>query len=100
MCISAIAIQQHALFPLIIVHNRDESRNRPFSPLGSVPVASNSPIWGGIDHKSEGMWFGITERGKIGLITSFRDRSRKNPQAPSRGFLVRDYLMSTASASE
>ena len=119
MCITLISIDYNREFPIIIISNRDEFRNRSYLQLNQIiskldsdkqqNFANNtktdinnkvintqsSIIYAGIDIKSQGMWFGCNVNGKFGTITNYRvpNRSNKNnPDLQSRGTLVRDYL--------
>ena len=45
--------------------------------------------------EANGTWMGMTKSGKISMLTNFRDPKNINPNAPSRGQLVSDYLEQT-----
>lgn len=100
MCITFLSVGHSKAFPLIIVHNRDEIFSRTASPLQKIDTNTSYDIYGGIDLKANGMWIGVTNTGKVGYITSYRDRSKWNDTAKSRGILVKAYLEGTSSAQE
>jgi len=49
-------------------------------------------VLGGRDLKCGGTWFGINGQGHFGLITNFREIGRTDPQATSRGQIVKCFL--------
>lgn len=54
----------------------------------------DSIMYGGIDNRTNGMWFGCHENGKFAIITNFRDpvNLNENLNKKSRGTVVREYL--------
>lgn len=100
MCITFVAIGHSKSFPLIIVHNRDEFFSRTAHPLHKIDSTAPYDIYGGLDLKSNGMWIGITSTGKVGYITSYRDRSKWSDAAKSRGVLVKAYLEGSLTAPD
>jgi uncharacterized protein with NRDE domain len=80
----------HPKYRMVLAANRDEYYDRPTAPL-SFHVDSPD-ILGGRDLKHHGMWLGITRKGRIAAITNYRDPSTTVSNAPSRGFLVRNFL--------
>lgn len=95
MCLIFISINQHPTYKLIVVANRDEFYNRRTKAAGFWEDEPN--ILGGRDLEAQGTWLAITRTGRISLITNYRDPSNINPNAPSRGKLVSDYLSSNES---
>lgn len=91
MCLIVLGYQVSDRFPFILIHNRDEFYNRPFEPLSSWQEPEG--ILGGRDLKSEGMWLGMTKSGHFGTITNFRDIKSYRPDAPSRGSVVKSFLL-------
>lgn len=90
MCILFIAIQQHPDYPLIIAANRDEFYARP--TRSSQFWAEEPDILAGMDLQSGGSWMGINRRGYLAALTNFRAPHLIRADAPSRGFLVSNYL--------
>ncbi|MDY6823369.1 MAG: NRDE family protein [Thermodesulfobacteriota bacterium] len=95
MCIVFIAYRYHPGYPLIIAANRDEFYDRPTDPLDFW--ADHPDVAAGIDRQAGGTWLGMTRRGRFAAITNYRDPRFVDPAAPSRGCLVRAYLVSDQS---
>ncbi len=91
MCLILLALESHPTYKLILAANRDEFYERPTAPLRLWDDASD--VLGGRDLLSGGTWLGITISGRIAAVTNFRDPASEKPQAPSRGNLVKDYLL-------
>lgn len=93
MCLSAIAIDESRRFPLVVVANRDEFFTRPAARLGWWSAESDGvQILGGRDLDAGGTWLGLTAQGRLALITNVRDPKRNDPDAPSRGRIVPEWL--------
>jgi uncharacterized protein with NRDE domain len=92
MCLIFISINQHPRYKLIVAANRDEFYNRKTAPAHFWNDEPN--ILGGRDLEAGGTWLGVNKRGKISMITNYRDPKNINPAAPSRGKLVSDFLVS------
>jgi uncharacterized protein with NRDE domain len=93
MCLVALAVDQSRRFPLVIASNRDEFFNRPAARLAwwsSKPGAVS--ILGGRDLDSGGTWLGLTAQGRIALLTNVRGVLATDPDAPSRGRIVTEWL--------
>lgn len=91
MCLIFIANQCHPGYPLVIAANRDEFYQRP-----SLPAAfwkDRPDILSGIDQQAGGTWLGVTSGGKIAALTNYRDPKLIDLSAPSRGALVKDFLV-------
>lgn len=98
MCLSVLSFQQSAKYPFLFIHNRDEFHDRISQP---AHYWNEHPgLLGGEDLKSKGMWLGVnTQHSTFAGITNFRDPKRFNPNALSRGFVVRDFLKAQQSTS-
>lgn len=93
MCLAAWAIDQSRAFPLVLVANRDEHFERPAARLAWwQDRPDRPPILGGRDLQEGGTWFGLTTAGRLALVTNIRDPQRVDPDAPSRGRLVAEWL--------
>jgi uncharacterized protein with NRDE domain len=89
MCLVALALGQHARFPLVVVANRDEFYERPTQPLQWWSPGNGAPdVLSGRDLRAGGTWFGLTQGGRFALLTNVRDPSRHDAGAPSRGDIV------------
>ncbi len=92
MCLILVASRSHPEYPLIIAANRDEFYHRPTAPLCFWD--DHPEILAGRDLQEKGTWLGVTKKGRIAAITNFRDPAHINPDAPSRGLLVSNFLIS------
>lgn len=90
MCLIAFAIGAHPACPLLLAGNRDEFFDRPTQPLHRWP---DSPvgIWAGRDQRDGGTWLGISEAGRVALLTNVRS-AQPGPGARSRGELATRWL--------
>jgi uncharacterized protein with NRDE domain len=90
MCLIFISLREHKDYKLIVAANRDEFYNRKTLP---ADFWSDDPsILGGRDLEAGGTWLAMNKRGRLSMITNFRDPKNIDPKAPSRGALVSDYL--------
>ena len=96
MCLIALAWQQHADFPLVVVANRDEFFNRPTAAADWW--ADPAGLYAGRDLQAGGTWLGVSRSGRFAALTNFRDPARLRPQVRSRGELVVQALASEATA--
>jgi uncharacterized protein with NRDE domain len=93
MCLIAIALDESRRFPLVIAANRDEFFSRPAARLAWWSAGTDGPpILGGRDLDGGGTWLGLTAQGRLGMITNVRDPGRNDPEAPSRGRIVPEWL--------
>jgi uncharacterized protein with NRDE domain len=92
MCLIVLGINQHPRYKLVLAGNRDEYYDRPSSPPSFWEAAPH--ILAGKDLKGGGTWLGITRSGRLAAVTNYRDPSSVKSNALSRGWLVRDYLIS------
>lgn len=92
MCLILIAHGAHADFPLVIAANRDEYYHRPTA--GAAFWQDHPHILAGRDLECMGTWLGVTRAGRFAALTNFRDPRVRKTDAPSRGRLVSDFLVS------
>jgi uncharacterized protein with NRDE domain len=93
MCLVALAIDESRRFPLVVVANRDEFFSRPAARLAWWSAEADGPaILGGRDLDGGGTWMGLTAQGRLALVTNVREPGKHDPQAPSRGRIVPDWL--------
>src|SRR5215216_7502929 len=90
MCLIFLSLEDHPDYKLIVVANRDEFYNR--KTQAAAFWDDHPEILGGRDLAAGGTWLGMSANGKISMITNYRDPKNINPNAPSRGHLVSDYL--------
>lgn len=91
MCLIFFALNQHPTYKLIVAANRDEFYARKTAPAHFWEDHPN--ILGGRDLEASGTWMAMNKNGKISLVTNYRDPANINPNAPSRGQLVSDFLL-------
>ncbi len=98
MCLIVFAWRQRADYPLVVAANRDEFYDRP--TLAADFWEDHPEILGGRDLKEKGTWLGITRKGRFAALTNYRDPRHVKADAPSRGWLVRDFLTGWKGAAE
>ena len=93
MCLLTLAIDRSRRFPLVVAANRDEFFARPAARLAWwSPRPDATPILGGRDLESGGTWLGLTTAGRMAMVTNVRVPGRIDPNAPSRGSIVPEWL--------
>lgn len=97
MCTLLFSFKQHQQFPLLLAANRDEFHARPTRTLHWWE--DHPHVLGGRDEQEGGTWFGITRSGRFATLTNYRSFPQ-NPEAPSRGHLVSDFLLGSMQPSE
>ncbi len=95
MCLIIFSYDMHPRYRLIFAANRDEYYNRPTAPLCFWDDAPG--ILAGRDLKHNGVWLGVSRTGRIAAITNFREPDFQIENAPSRGHLVSNFLVSKES---
>lgn len=79
-------------YPLVVAANRDEFFDRPTTPATFWDDAPN--VLAGRDNVGNGTWMGITRNLRFAALTNVREgRETYNPDAPSRGKLVSEFLL-------
>lgn len=92
MCLILIALRSHPKYKLIIAGNRDEYHDRSTAQAAFWEDAPG--VLAGKDLRAGGTWFGITKKGRIAAVTNYRDPALIRSHPPSRGKLVRGFLLS------
>ena len=95
MCLILFSYLTHPAYPLILAANRDEFYDRPTSALAYW--SDHPEVLAGRDLKGNGTWLGVNRTGRLAAVTNFRDPAALVPDAPSRGILIRDYLLGNSS---
>ena len=91
MCLIIFAYQSLPDYRLVLAANRDELYNRP---TRHVAYWDDAPeVLAGRDLKAGGTWMGITRTGRFAAITNYREVVLTREDVPSRGNLVRDFLI-------
>ena len=91
MCVLALAWEAHPEWRLVLAGNRDELHARPAAPLRRWE-APDDHLLAGQDLASGGTWLGVSERGRLAVVTNLRGFDAVSPAPPSRGLLLRDLL--------
>jgi uncharacterized protein with NRDE domain len=92
MCLIVFSYKTSSDYPFILAGNRDEFYERPTTP---VHIWQTDPrIIAGKDEKAGGTWLGFTETGRFAAITNYRDMNNLKEDAPTRGKIVTDFLLS------
>ncbi|MGB6241285.1 MAG: NRDE family protein [Castellaniella sp.] len=98
MCIAYLSLG-HPQWPVLIAANRDEFHARPTRAAGPWPARPD--VIAGQDLSAGGTWLGWAADGRFALLTNYREPGLPTPPgAPSRGVLVRDYLLGQTSAAD
>ena len=98
MCLLLIANKTHKKYKLIIAANRDEFYERPTA--AAEFWEDNPMVLAGRDLRGGGTWLGITKRGRVAAITNYRSGLLQKENAPSRGDLTKNFLISDISPQE
>lgn len=98
MCLIFLALHHHPNYKLIVAGNRDEFYARQTAPADYW--ADHPEIMGGRDLEAGGTWLAMSTTGKISMVTNYRDIKNIKPNAPSRGHLVSDFLLTQDTAEQ
>lgn len=98
MCLIFFSVDSHPRYKLVLAGNRDEFHQRRTAPAAFWPDAPQ--VLAGRDLEANGTWLGVSRKGRISLLTNYRDPAHINPVAPSRGHLVSDYLITEMPGQE
>ncbi len=96
MCLILIGWKACPGLDLVVAANRDEAYDRPTAASGWWPEAPG--VLAGRDLREGGTWLGVTRGGRLAALANVRGRGAGVPGAPSRGHLVRDFLLSRETA--
>jgi uncharacterized protein with NRDE domain len=95
MCLVVVAWQVHPDWPLVLVSNRDERRDRPAHPMGWWPERD---ILAGRDRVAGGTWLAVDRAGRAAVVTSVRSPAER-VGGPTRGQLPLAALSTGSPAS-
>lgn len=91
MCLILFAYRVVPGVPLVVAANRDERFDRRAAPAA---VWDDHPdILAGRDLSGGGTWLGVSTRGRFAALTNFRDPATHRADVPSRGDLVKAFLV-------
>jgi uncharacterized protein with NRDE domain len=91
MCLIILSYKVHDRYPLILAANRDEFYERPSAPVSLWEDALG--VIAGKDLQRGGTWLGIRKTGNLAMLTNYREPTPFGRNAPSRGWLVKDFLV-------
>jgi len=98
MCLIFLAWRRHPDYRLVVAANRDEFYGRPTAPAG---YWEDSPgLLAGRDLEGGGTWLGISRGGRFAALTNYRRGGGQLEDAPTRGRLVSDFLVSESSPGD
>lgn len=92
MCVVALALERHPRWKLVLAGNRDEYHERPADPLGRWAEAPH--VIAGRDRQAGGSWLGVSDEGRLAVVTNIRNPEGPDSTKASRGALVGDWLAS------
>jgi uncharacterized protein with NRDE domain len=98
MCLILISYRAHPEYPLVVGANRDEFYERPTAPADFWHDAPK--VLAGRDLQASGTWLGITRDLRFAAVTNFRDLSRMQARARSRGELTSTFLRGDSPAEQ
>ncbi|MEH6758498.1 MAG: NRDE family protein [Parasphingorhabdus sp.] len=90
MCIVAFAWKAHPRWKLIAIGNRDEIHSRPADALSRWGDPSH--LLAGRDIKAGGTWLGVSEQGRLAVVTNLSGHGTPDAEPASRGDLLKDFL--------
>jgi len=91
MCLIAFAIEADPACPLLIAANRDEFFDRPTAALHRWTLDGSLGVWAGRDLRDGGTWLGVSEAGRVAMLTNVRS-GQPGPGTRSRGELSTRWL--------
>ena len=92
MCLIFLAWKHHSAYPLVVAANRDEFYARPTERAAFWEDAPG--LLAGRDLSGGGTWLGVTREGRFAALTNHRSGDAGATDAPTRGRLVSDFLLS------
>lgn len=98
MCLLVLAYKIHPEYKVILAANRDEFYERPTRALHNWD--DEPTVFAGKDLEAGGTWCGINTSGQFAALTNYRDLRLLKSSAPSRGYLVTDYLVQQANPEQ
>ncbi|HWK35770.1 NRDE family protein [Sphingomonas sp.] len=90
MCVLAFAWRAHPRWQIILAGNRDEFHARPASALARW--GDRPQLIAGRDLQSGGTCLGVSDAGRLAVVTNLRGYGGPAPDRASRGALVTDLL--------
>ncbi len=91
MCVFAFALDCHPRWRLLLAGNRDEFHLRASAGLSRWDDATH--VLGGRDLVSGGSWLGLSEKGRVAVVTNISTSVPRDHNKASRGLLVANWLI-------
>ena len=91
MCLIAFALDGRPGVPLLLAANRDEFFDRPTARLHRWMLADGSQVLAGRDLREGGTWLGVSDSGRVALLTNVRSAETPAPRS-NRGELATRWL--------
>ncbi len=98
MCLIFLGWQRHPKYRLVVAANRDEIYARPTAPADYWKDAPG--LLAGRDLEGGGTWLGVTRAGRFAAVTNYRRGDGHVANAPTRGRLVSDFLLSKSTPAD
>ena len=104
MCLIFLSLHEHPNYKLIVAANRDEFYAR--QTVAADFWEDHPQILGGRDLEARkpdgtcGTWMAMNKNGRIAMVTNYRDLKNLKTKAPSRGYLVTDFLLTNESPTQ
>lgn len=98
MCLISLSWRAHPRYELVLAANRDEFHDRPTAAAGWWADAPD--VFGGRDLSQGGGWLATSRQRRLAAVTNVRRMQQPDPNAPSRGALIADFMRSSQSAAE
>ena len=100
MCIALLSTA-HPDYPFILLNNRDEFLSRPTLKADWWDPPHENVLGGRDTQRQErGTWLGITEQGRIAILTNFREEGAEVTLDKSRGAMPNAWLTSPPGENE
>jgi uncharacterized protein with NRDE domain len=96
MCLIAWNWQPDSATPLLLLANRDEFYARPALPLDWW---QDGRVLAGRDLQAGGTWLGVDRRGRLAVLTNYRQSTTVPAPRPTRGALVAGFLQGDLDAT-
>ena len=98
MCLILFSYKTHPDYRMILASNRDEFYKRETEVLDYRD--KERTILAGRDCENGGTWMAVTASGRFAALTNYRDPSAIKDGAPSRGFLISNFVEGEESPEE
>jgi uncharacterized protein with NRDE domain len=99
MCLAAFSLLQSERYPFVLASNRDEFFERPTATMHWWQD-THPAVLAGRDLGAHGTWLGLTDNGRLALLTNIRNPKAHRDEAATRGTLVPGWLSGQASFDE